>query len=395
MNRARFNLSPGEHIFRAVLLLCSGALFACSTLSAAELAETRAPLIHGADDRRDLYAVEDVEVRRLALSSTVALLPPGSVTSTATGSLAFGSETLTDVFDLCDSEPFVWQPSLAICSGVLLDDDLVVTAAHCVTFLPCEDQRWVFGYAILNEGARPELDEGALYRCRSVPVRAYGTTSDGRRLDFAVVQLDRPVSLERRVPTTTIQPMPTGERATVIGYPSGLPVKVDRGATILETREAEADYLGLASDTFIGSSGSGVFNRQNELVAIVVRGGEDYEYSPESHCYVSRRIAEGQALGNGEHASYVSPAVTSLCESGWASSRLCHRSSTCGDAQCSVDEHTGPCPSDCPALASPARVAPQGGGGCAVAQNRPPAGPWALFACAALARRRRSRGRAP
>ena len=388
-------MSPSGYIFRAALLLCWGALFACSTPSAAELAEIRAPLIHGSDDRRDLYAVEDIEIRSLALSSTVALMPEGSVTSTAAGSLAFGSKTLTDVFDLCDSEPFVWQPSLANCSGVLLDDDLVVTAAHCVTFLPCQNQLWIFGYAILNEGARPQLDEDALYRCRAVPVREYGPTRDGRRLDFAVVQLDRPVSSHRRAPTITNQPMPTGERAIVIGYPSGLPVKVDRGATILDAREAEADYLGLASDTFIGSSGSGVFNRQNELVAIVVRGGEDYEYSPESHCYVSRRIAEGQALGNGEHASYVGPAVTSLCESGWASNRLCHRSSACGDAQCSVDEHTGPCQSDCPAIASAARVAPQGGGGCAVAQNRPPSGRWALLVCAGLARRRRRRGRAP
>jgi len=384
-------MSPSGYILRAALLLCLGAPFACSAASAAELAETRAPLIHGSDDRRDLYAVEDVEVRSLALSSTVALMPPGSVTSTATGSLAFGSETLTDVFDLCPSEPFVWEPSLADCSGVLLDDDLVVTAAHCVTFLPCQNQLWVFGYAILNEGARPQLDEGALYRCRSVPVSEYGTTREGRRLDFAVVQLDRPVSSHRQAPTITNQPMPTGERATVIGYPSGLPVKVDRGATILDARAAEADYLSLASDTFIGSSGSGVFNRLNELVAIVVRGGEDYEYSPESHCYISRRIPEGQALDNGEHASYVSPAVTSLCESGWASNRLCHRSSTCGDAQCSVDEHTGPCQSDCPALESPARIAPHGGGGCGVAQSRPPSGMWALLAYATLVRRRRRR----
>jgi hypothetical protein len=189
--------------------------------------------------------------------------------------------------------------------------------------------------------------------------------------------------------------MPTGERATVIGYPSGLPVKVDRGATILDAREAEADYLSLASDTFIGSSGSGVFNRQNELEAIVVRGGADYEYSPEADCYISRRIPELQALENGEHASYVSPAVASLCESGWASNRLCHRSSWCGDGQCSVDEHTGSCRTDCPALESLARVAPQEGGGCAVARTRSPSGRWALLVCAAFARRRRCRERAP
>ncbi|HMI82811.1 MAG TPA: serine protease [Polyangiaceae bacterium] len=387
-------MSQNGYLFRAGALLVSWAvLSACSAPSALDVAEARAPLIYGSDDRRDLYAVEDVEVRNLALSGTAALMPPRSFKSTATGSLVFDTETLSDVFDLCDSEPFLWQPSLANCSGVLVDEDLILTAAHCVTFLPCEDQRWVFGYAILTEGARPELDERTLYECRSVPAHDYVTTRDGRRRDFAVVQLDRPVSLEQRLATLATGAMPIGERATVIGYPSGLPVKVDSGATILDARDAEADYLRLASDTFIGSSGSGVFNGQNELLAIVVRGGEDYEYRPEAHCYVSRRIVEGQELENGEHASYVSSAIASLCESGWASERLCHRSSACGDAQCSVDEHNGSCPNDCPAIERSRPVVARGGGGCAMAQSGPPSGSWALFACAALARKRKRRAR--
>jgi V8-like Glu-specific endopeptidase len=380
-------------------LLAAGAAFlwletlcGCTAPSAHDLAEARAPLIYGSDDRRDLYEVDDVEVRSLALSATAALMPPRSVKSTATGSLEFGSETLIDVFDLCDSERFISQPSLATCSGVLLDDDLVVTAAHCVTFLPCQDQLWVFGYAIGREGARPLLDEAFVYRCRSVPVHQYGAAEDGRRLDFAVVQLDRPVSLDQRAAPIATEIISGGERATVIGYPSGLPVKVDRGATVLDARESEVDYLRLASDTFLGSSGSGVFNGQNELVAIVVRGGEDYEYRPDSACYVSRRIVEGQDFGKGEHASYVGSAITSLCASGWASERLCHRPGACGDAQCSMNEHTGPCVSDCPAIDLRGRRAVRAGGGCAIAEGRPPSGSWALLACAALARARRRRG---
>ena len=384
-------MSRDAYLFWAgALLLSVGALSACSAPSTLDLAQARQPLIYGSDDRRDLYAVEDVEVRNLALSGTAALMPPRSLPSTATGSLVFGTETLADVFDLCDSEPFLRQPSLANCSGVLLDQDLVVTAAHCVTFLPCENQRWVFGYAVLREGARPELDEGAVYRCRSVPIHEYGTRRD-RRLDYAVVQLDRPVSLGQEIPAVAMHAMPARERATVIGYPSGLPVKVDRGATILDAREAEVDYLRLASDTFLGSSGSGVFNRQNELVAIIVRGGEDYEYRPESRCYVSRRIAEGEELDEGEQASYVSSAINALCASGWASERLCHRSSACGDAQCSVDEHRGSCASDCPAIDSPRGVSAQGAGGCAIGQSGSRSGSWVLLTCAALARIRQRR----
>ena len=379
-------------LFRTgALLLWLGTVSGCSAPSGAAVGEAREPLIYGSDDRRDLHAVEDVDIRNLALSSTAALLPPRSVKSTATGALVFATETLRDVFDLCDSEPFVGQPALASCSGVLLDDDLIATAAHCVTSLPCQNQLWVFGYAILTEGVRPQLDESALYRCRSVPVHEYGRTGDGRRVDFAVVQLDRPVSWAQRTPPRATQSMPVGELATVIGYPSGLPVKVDRGATVFDARQAEGDYLTLASDTFLGSSGSGVFNRQNELLAIVVRGGEDYEYRPESGCYVSRRIAEVQEPEKGEHATYVTSGIASLCASGWASERLCDRSSACGDGQCSVDEHGGPCQSDCPAIDWPPRVALQGGSGCAIAHGAPPLPSCVLLVCAVFARRRKHR----
>ena len=50
------------------------------------------------------------------------------------------------------ASPFSDQPSSAQCSGVLIDDDLVLTAAHCLRALPCEEWRLVFGFYYIAPG---------------------------------------------------------------------------------------------------------------------------------------------------------------------------------------------------------------------------------------------------
>jgi len=370
-------------VFGSILALC-----ACSASPADELAGSRSALIYGADDRRDVYAVGDVALRELALQSTVALMPESSMSKAADGSLVLEAETLRDKFAVCDSEPFAAQPSLAVCSGVLLGEDLVLTAAHCVQFLPCESELWAFGYALLGESDVPRLQERDVYRCRSVPLLRYETTSDGLRLDYAVVQLDRPVSPDKRAPSIATKVIPAGENATVIGYPSGLPAKIDCGATVVDARKAEHDYLSLASDTFLGSSGSGVFNKKRGLVAIVVRGGEDYEHDAERGCSVTRRLPGVSDRPDAEQASYVGKVVASLCESGWASEALCDRRSRCGDGQCSLDEHTGPCASDCPVRSVFVAAGYQVRGGCSSVPGGFRFASWELVALAALIRAR-------
>src|SRR5262249_55527067 len=135
--------------------------------------------------------------------------------------------------------------------------------------------------------------------------------------------------------------------------------------------------LSMTSDTFAKSSGSGVFNARGELVATVARGGTDYEYRMDEDCFVARRVSSDPDPSQAEQASYVTPAFAALCEAGWASEALCGKASVCGDAQCSIDEHAGACPEDCPA-AQPFQVAgpaggvasSAGGGDCALARGR-------------------------
>jgi hypothetical protein len=199
--------------------------------------------------------------------------------------------------------------------------------------------------------AIPIFDADDVYGCRTIAMNRDETTSDGRILDYALVQLDRPVAAPYRPAQLSIEESKVGDPLTVIGYPNGIPVKIDSGARLLQTRESSLDYLSLSSDTFVTSSGSGVFDERGGLVAALARGQEDYEVRQGETCRKARRVLEPSGPSAAEEASYARPAIDDLCGSGWRSEPLCGRSSVCGDDQCSVDEHSA-CPLDCPVVSS-------------------------------------------
>lgn len=335
-----------------VCLAALTSLFGTACEAVTEEEAARSALVHGRDDRQDVAYVQNPMLRSLATNSTLALLSNAALQGSASDEqLSFDTPDLRTAEQLCATEAFGTQPTLARCTGVLVDDDLVLTAAHCATNLEeCSEQIWAFGYAMIAPEQRPQLRTEDLYRCRAVPAIRYEALADGRRFDFALVQLDRPVTPGRQPVVLADTPVRQGEPLCVIGFPSGLPAKIDCGAIALDTRDEQGDFLRLTSDTFGGSSGSGVFRAGGELVAVLARGGRDYDEMPAQGCRVAHRAWEASELTAAEQASYIAPALRHLCDEGWPSSRLCGRPARCGDARCSISEHESDCASDCPSL---------------------------------------------
>jgi hypothetical protein len=375
-------------------------------------------IIYGEDDRIEVFQEPNPKLRAIAQSSFVALFPRKNFGRIKNGDSVIATRPLTEAFQVCADARFAAQPTAADCSGVLIDDDLVLTAGHCFSSdQACERFAFMFDYFYSSAtDLEPPMDWGDVYGCRRVVKRQVTIDATAPRIDYAVVQLDRPAV--GRVPVALrTTPLVDGEPLTTLGCVSGLPAKFDSGAHVLSARGSTIDFFLLDSDTFQGSSGSGVFDVEGRLAGVLVRGGEDYVTSPDASCKVPKVVAARDDAGAlranvGEEATYVARAIAGVCASGWPSPRLCGTQARCGDGFCTAGETRTSCAADCAcqgaacsppgraSAVSPGAVVPNDGkrkaadSGCAAlpahAGHRPTLA-WLACAVAAAAVQRRGR----
>lgn len=196
----------------------------------------------------------------------------------------------------CDGTRFVNQPNAGMCSGFLIAPDLIVTAGHCVELENfCEEFRWVFDFKVnpstLEAGKEVKPDD--VYQCKKVINSALSGLIS---LDYALIQLDRPVS--NRLPLSIRNTAKIGEKdgLVVIGSPSGLPLKVAGGANV--RTNTHPFFFSANLDTFQGNSGSPVFNSASGVVeGILVRGEEDYVYDPINRCLKANQCDNSTCRG--------------------------------------------------------------------------------------------------
>lgn len=297
---------------------CSAVLVVASSLACSapfDVDETSRPVVYGTDDRLDYYEHPSELFKRITRESIVALVPADRLDESNPSNIRFRTNTLGASLDLCPDQRFRDNPTAASCSGTLIDTDLVLTAGHCVTSLAaCQSYRFVFDYLYESEGQLANVEASDVYRCRQV------VTGESRgRVDYGIIQLDRPVDSSRK--PAVFRPgdtaMPLGGSVTVVGFGSGIPAKIDTGGVVLENRASELDYFLASTDTFGGHSGSGVFDEAGALVGILVRGETDYVQR--GSCNVVNVIGSG----GGEGVTYAARARDALCQA-W-------QTDVCGD----------------------------------------------------------------
>ncbi len=307
-------------------VLASIAAAAAAACGAAEVDEgtstTQQAAVYGDDDRKDVYAVTDAAWRDTARGSIVALVTPQAIDASDPGDLQLLGGTLQDTYGVCASEPFAAQKAIARCSGTLIDEDLVLTAGHCVAperFDCVNDTTFVFNYAMADADTPAKMTADDVYGCAGVVAFAQEQAADGTRLDYAIVQLDRPVVAPRAPVALRAGSLSQGAAVSVIGFPSGLPAKVDRGGAVTDARDGSGDYFIATTDTFGGSSGSGVFDAERRLVGVLVRGADDWDTveGPDGDDCLVRATYDDDGDGAGEHSTYAQRAVDALCADGW------------------------------------------------------------------------------
>jgi len=220
--------------------------------SPGEQGVARGAIVYDSDDRTEIYLHPSADLQSLTRQSIVALVDASAIDTSNPRDVRVLGPSLGEGYGVCPDQAFVEQPAAAFCSGTLIDDDLVLTAGHCLlTEAHCRATRFVFDYAYEGQGELANIDLEAVYSCRRLVMSRDEDVTD---LDFAVVQLDRPVTGQRRPAPLRLydEPLASGDALTVIGFGTGIPAKIDDGAKVIDARARIGSYFSMAADTFAG-----------------------------------------------------------------------------------------------------------------------------------------------
>jgi hypothetical protein len=143
---------------------------------------------------------------------------------------------------LCDGVRFGEEPAAATCSGVLIADDLVLTAGHCARGLECASLSPVFGFHYDADGVENVIDAEDVYRCRQIV--GFEIPNAQSALDYGFIRLERPVSDPRKPATLSrvAVALDLGETLVAFGFPGGIPLKVRASVVVRDPRPSELDY---------------------------------------------------------------------------------------------------------------------------------------------------------
>jgi hypothetical protein len=277
-------------------------------------------VIYGSDDREEVYRLDEPTLASLARHTLVALTDERAVTVRG-NEVELRAASLQQRWRLCPGERYADQPTVAACAGVLLSDDLMLTAGHCVDHLSCDGMRILRGYHYAAEGQLNALRADDVFRCRAVLAREVDPPGAVRQRDYAWIRLDRPVTGRWPVGIAPLTGEPAdGDTLVALGFPAGVPAKVTRGR-VFQAPSASQDFFVASLDTFHGDSGGPVFDRDLRLLGLVGRGKADFVPSAEG-CYRTNVQSEDRSTAE-EEVSRLRIAVDALCTASASEPGLC------------------------------------------------------------------------
>lgn len=178
-------------------------------------------------------------------------------------------------YNLCPGEAFAEQPVTGAGTAFISGDSSMITALH-VFQRPLKHYAVVFGYKIISRTGVVDVfvDKKDVYFLKEVIKK----NSEQDVAEFTVERsFNRPVlQIENSMAVTKEK-----NEIYMVGYPSGLPLKIALNASV--TQNDNPFYFYTTLDSFQGNSGSPVFNfYTNKVIGILVSGEIDYKFN--GHC---------------------------------------------------------------------------------------------------------------
>lgn len=227
--------------------------------------------LHGDDDRVYIQKHSDAKLRELAKAVA------GMFKINPEQSSPYQSPfvTLQNKNDLCPTERFAEEISASKCSGVLVGEDLLLTAGHCIrTENDCKEFFWSFAFEKSPQDKNPlKFSSSEIYTCKKLEAQEKNYLT---HLDYALIRLDRKVEGVTPVRLRQSGQIELNSKLALIGHPAGLPKMIADNGEVTENNST--DYFFRTNlDAFGGNSGAPVFNSESyELEGILIRGWTDF-----------------------------------------------------------------------------------------------------------------------
>jgi V8-like Glu-specific endopeptidase len=258
--------------------------------------------IYGVDDR-ELVTSNSLEIIK-SLSKSVGIIVSVDNLDIGLFTTKILASSLQENVNMCLNEKFITRPSLSACTAFLVAEDIIVTAGHCFQdYSDCKTKKIIFemtaqkqsskGYTILSKN---------VFSCKEIIRSQFGGDSD-----FAIIRLDKKPNRPFLKLNRTHEKISDNASVFMLGHPMGLPLMLSKSSKIVDNTSNEIFKTSL--DSFVGNSGSPVFNTKTfEVEGLLVSGQEDLVYDSERECYRNQVYNEG---GN-EGVSRISELLTFL-----------------------------------------------------------------------------------
>jgi len=268
---------------------------------AADLLQPRT--IYYGDDRVEEYEVTDPRFRA-AGEATAMLLYRRDLEDNGDGTYDLQTESFAYCYEwldpigsgnpLCDDEPFRDQPSVGMCTGVLVAPDLIATAGHCVACTPSFDMAVVFGF-VMRDVNTPTVTVSADDVYWAAGIVSYQADYP----DWGLIRLDREVTGRTPLSLRRTGQIAGEQRLMMVGHPWGMPRKYDAGATVRDNTEPTFFQANL--DSSRGNSGSPVINVDSMVVeGLLTRGQQAFVADAARGCDRSRVCPDTGCVVNGQ-----------------------------------------------------------------------------------------------
>ena len=211
------------------------------------------------------------------------------------------SKTIGRRQNLCEDEDITSEISAVDCTAFLIGPDLVATAGHCIrSDFSCRNKKIIFNQLNLADTISSE----DIYQCEEILDHAEMQTFFEKK-DFSIIRLDREVSGVMPLAIDYSKPS-KGSPVYMVGHSEGMKLSIStKGKIMPPPFLGVKDYIGrilhsrfyftTTLDSFIGNSGSPIFNlNTGDVSGILFDGGTDYidfEVDENRKCKKRNRVA--------------------------------------------------------------------------------------------------------